>query len=330
MLTRLRFAPSIFLIEAFLIFVPCWQVVKNHRLQSETLDIIAEWECKNNGNSIGAETAQSISRMSHKPSTLSTTSSRRGEMYTMTALESAIRTNPQPLLLFAALKDFSGENISFLTKVLEWKRGWSPSSPTRNGFLRRPSMHEINNKTLQRQQFRKAVNIYTSYVSLKYSDYPINLSYTHLKELEAVFEAAAQLLYGHLGDDSDSATPFDRHWQNSSNEDIESSPGKDGISITSSQQTRGNNSTDRIIQDADNSKRYTVLQTYEMPNVSERLPDHVPVPQGFGPETFDHAEESIKYMVLTNTWPKFVNAGYANIKKKTFLQKVQGRFFPRG
>jgi len=60
---------------------------------------------------------------------------------------------------------------------------------------------------------------------------------------------------------------------------------------------------------------------------SEQLPEHVPVPQYFGPETFDRAEESIKYMVLTNTWPKFVNGGFAKMKKRTFLQKVCGKFF---
>jgi len=245
----------------------------------------------------------------------------------MAALEGAIRTNPQPLLLFAALKDFSGENISFLTKVLEWKRGWSPSSSARNGFLCRPSIYEFNNKALKRQQFKKAIDIYVSFVSLRYSDYPINLSYGHLKELEGIFGGAAGLLYGHLDNDSDSATPFDRLWHNSSNEDIESCFGKDGISVASSQQTRSQISTDHIIQDANHSKRHTILQSYEMTKNSEQLPEHVPVPQYFGPETFDRAEESIKYMVLTNTWPKFVNGGFAKMKKRTFLQKVCGKFF---
>lgn len=268
----------------------------------------------------------------------------------MTALESAIRTNPQPLLLFAALKDFSGENISFLIKILDWKRGWSPSSPSRSGFLRRPSVHEINNKALQRQQFKKAVDIYAAYVSLKYSDYPINLSHAHLKELEAVFAGATHMLHGHILEDSDnnSATPFDvpglnfRIWpssnSNSSLEDIERGSSRhDGFSIQSHKTQHTNctdNSTDFILHNTEfnASKRQTVLQTYEMTNTAiEQLPDYVPVPHGFGPDVFDRAEESIKYMVLTNTWPKFVNAGYANvgIDKKSFLQNLRERFFAR-
>lgn len=351
LLTPTRFAPSIFLIEAFLIFVPCYQVLNNNRLQSDTLEVIAEWECKNNGSSIGADTMQSMSKVSQKPTTNSTASSRRGEMYTMTALESAIRTNPQPLLIFAATKDFSGENISFLTKVLDWKRNWSPSSPSHTGFLRRPSVHEINNKGLQRQQFKRAVDIYGSYVSPKYSDYPINLSHAHLKELEAVFGGATLMLHSHKFDDSDnnSATPFDipsfnlRIWpssnsnNSSSHNDIESGNGNSGTSIHSQKTAHTNgtdHSTDFILQSTEYNanKRETILQTYEMTNTAtEQLPDYIPVPRGFGPGVFDRAEESIKYMVLTNTWPKFVNAGYANvgIEKKSFLQDVKGRFLAK-
>lgn len=53
--------------------------------------------------------------------------------------------------------------------------------------------------------------------------------------------------------------------------------------------------------------------------------EYIPVPCGFGPGVFDRAEESIKYMVLTNTWPKFVKAGCANnidVKKKSLLEEI--------
>ena len=281
-------------------------------------------------------------------------SSRKGEILNMTALESAIRTNPQPLLLFAALRDFSGENISFLTKVLDWKRSWSPSSPTRSGFLRRPSVYEINNKALQRQQFKKAVDIYASHVSLKYSDYPINLSHTHLRELEAIFGGAALTIHGQKFDDldSNSATPFDipgfsfRIWPSitstSHDQDIEASTTKPTPSIHSHRThhtSSTDNSTTHILHSTtfspsdstSNNAHATVLQTYELTSTAvDQLPDFVPVPRNFGPDIFDHAEESIKYMVLTNTWPKFVNAGYANMgiasEKRSLVQGLRTRF----
>lgn len=349
LLTAIRFVPSIFLIESCLIFVPCWQVVKNHRLQTEILDIIAEWESKNNGNSLSGQTLRSTSRVSKDISARSVASSRRGELYTMQALESCLRTNPQPLLLFAASKDFSGENISFLTKILEWRRNWSPSSPVRSGFLRRPSVHEVNNKSIQRQQFKEAIDIYASYVSLRYSDYPINLSHIHLKELEAVFDGATMTIYGHLLDDSDSnsATPFDAFnmsvWSDKksslSDKDIEAHPqGMDGISLMSLETTRThavNGTVDTIFETAEYAPRNQQhgLRTYDVNNVAiANLPDYVPVHPDFGPSIFDHAEESIKYMVLTNTWHKFVNAGYTATEAKAKnipLQDMLGRIFSK-
>lgn len=268
----------------------------------------------------------SNSYLSKKPSKSSSTSSRRGEMYTMAALEGAVRTNPHRLLKFAALQDFSGENISFLMKVLDWKRGWSLSSPSGVGFLRKASTCESSNKELQRQQFKTALDIYTSCVSLKYSDYPINLSHAHLKELEAVFEGATVMVHGHIGLESDNATPFDRLWQSPPYDDVESCPSKDGVSITSTRPTNAlNNSTDNILDFTDHVRRQTTLQTYEMTNMSDHLPEYIPVPCGFGPGVFDRAEESIKYMVLTNTWPKFVKAGCANstaTKKKSLFGEI--------
>ena len=292
-------------------------------------------------------------------------------MYTMTALESAIRTNPQPLLLFAALKDFSGENISFLTKVLDWKRAWSPSSPSRSGFLRRPSVHEINNKVLQRQQFKQAVDIYASHVSLTYSDYPVNLSHAHLKDLESIFEGAASILHSHKldynSDKNSAATPFDiplptfnfRLWSSTSNsnpDSLPSSPHHNSANTTNdiesgtsihSHKTHHTNTTDTstsyILQTTSYSPtlHQTILQTHELPNtntniaaVPQDLPSYIPINQRFGPDVFDRAEESIKYMVLTNTWPKFVNAGYASVgigigDRRSFLEDVRGRLFKR-
>jgi hypothetical protein len=37
------------------------------------------------------------------------------------------------------------------------------------------------------------------------------------------------------------------------------------------------------------------------------------VPESFGPNVFDDTQESIKYLVLTNTWPKFVKNRTASI-----------------
>lgn len=244
----------------------------------------------------------------------------------MAALDSCVRTNSQPLLLFAALKDFSGENIAFLTKVLEWKRAWTLSGPARNsGFLKRPSEHETRNKTLRRQQYKSAVNIYASFVSLKYSEFPVNISSAHLRELERVFESAAFVLYGKLGLANSEATPFNvkQHRMTPIMFDMESHTGDDNITVVSDRDAHTESSTDNILTGPTTHGQETLLRTYGLAGARETLPEYVPIPAKFGPEVFKDAEESVKYMVLTNTWPKFVNAGYARQEKKTWLDLIQ-------
>ena len=209
--------------EACLVFMPLWQIVKTRRLKKETLDIIAEWEQKQrNSMSIGSESTKVArqSTYSEKSSNKSTSCTRRGELYTMQALEKALQTNPTPLLLFAALKDFSGENIGFLKEVQSWKRDWS-SSIGNQAFWRRSCAAPHNVDSLKRRQFKRGVQIYSSFVSLKSSNYPINLSSAHYKELEAVFEGASLLASACPAENA--AIPFDSSW--TSKQSLDPCPG---------------------------------------------------------------------------------------------------------
>jgi hypothetical protein len=38
----------------------------------------------------------------------------------------------------------------------------------------------------------------------------------------------------------------------------------------------------------------------------------IQIPESFFAEIFEEAEQEIKYLVFTNTWPKFVGARYAS------------------
>jgi hypothetical protein len=312
-LKRPRFSPGIIVMEASVIFVPCWQVLKSRKLQRETLEILAEWETKRNHNSSGrsrsAATACDSSKKKGTPST-STGGNRRGEMYTMNALEKALQTNPTPLLLFAALKDFSGENISFLNHVRDWKADWIPSTD-RLGVLKKPQAKQSDDNALRRKQFNAAVQMYASFVSVQYSDFPINLSFAHRKELGTVFDAATSSISTHVHNNP--ATPFD---------DPERGHVDDGVLVAT---TYLNDSTEQILP------RHGVMSSSSCKSVGlvyldSRLPCDVAIPDAFGPHVFDDAEESIKYMVLTNTWPKFVTAGYASrVEQKTFLGQMKDR-----
>lgn len=300
-----RFAPSIILMQGFVIFVPCYQVFKNRRLEDDTRQIISEWEYrKKHGSIYDADAVNGGSRTSKLSSKTSSSSIRNPsnpELYTLGSLEKCLQLNPKPLLLFAALKDFSGENISFLTHIHEWKTNWASLTPTKsNRKGAAESSYHMSDK-LYRQQFNLAVRIYSSFVSLQYSDFPINISSGHLKELDMLFaDAAAKMTPVSAGSLSSPFFDFD----------VEKHP----------QVTGKETGLPDDLMPAPESAHYNQVQGLKLQGV-DHLPDDVIVPAGFGPSSFAHAEASIRELVLTNTWPKFVNAGYASSMDKGELKK---------
>ena len=289
--------------EFSLVFMPLWQILKNRKLKKETLDIIAEWEDKQAElASIGSGSTRATrkSTVSHRSSGKSTTSSRRGEMYTMQALEKALHTNHTPLLFFAAKKDFSGENIGFLSEVQNWKRGWTPA-PTRLMSLQQSTKNKPDEESLRRRQFSLAVRIYAFFVCLTRSSYPINLSSAHYKELEAMFDGAAAL--ANAASREAGTTPFNSSWSSKETLDAETLTSRDGV--------KAETTTVSSFDDLSITGQQIALTDHEI-----QIPSWVRVPDEFGPKSFDNAEQSIKYMVLTNTWPKFVAAGLANTAEK--------------
>ncbi|RYP14492.1 hypothetical protein DL765_006328 [Monosporascus sp. GIB2] len=250
-------------------------------LRRETLDAIASWEKKNRGSDFSADaisasiapdgsTLGGSAKSANTKASVRSGDSRRSDI-TMLALENALRNNPRPLLEFAALKDFSGENISFLSHVADWRRGWVSST--------------LDPATLKYEQFIQAIRIYSHFISLECSQFPINISSRLAKELRETFDSAANMLNRRDGTQSASATPFDPSCSSTTDlcktSDLEGTLGKANLqSVT----------------------RMADLTGDGRPDVS--------VPDSFSPTVFDAAEGEIKYLVLTNTWPKFVHSGF--------------------
>jgi len=203
------------------------------------------------------------------------------DMLNMTALDFTLRTNPQPLLQFAALKDFSGENVSFLTHIAEWKRAWF-IIPTGS-----------STQSQRHQQFIDAVRIYVNFVSLDYAEFPINISSREMKRLHHIFTAAATLLMRKQSVSStETITPFDNP-----------------VAPVSSSSSTVDLKTGMSLSTLGVANLQSAMQMTELRAV-DTLAD-VDIPEEFGPEIFEDAEKEIKYLVLTNTWPKFVNASCA-------------------
>jgi hypothetical protein len=173
-------------------------------------------------------------------------------LLTMSALELVLNENPQPLQEFSALRDFSGENIAFLTSVAKWKSCWS-----------------VQQTDDQKQKmYSGALEIYIDYISPRDAEFPLNLSSSEIKRVESIFEEAARSVCGeqHVNP----AAPFD----------IEVAPFN---SCDASSPVE--------LSDRNSSK---IQYEGEIPDL-------------FDLTVFDSIQAHIKYLVLTNTWPRFVD-----------------------
>lgn len=263
-------------IEIFTIFVPCWEVVRNRSLKKETLDAIANWEKRSKGpgsesKSMNTMTTMVESVLSGKKSTDGSFRSTGSDdsVLTMSALEYVLERNPTPLLEFSALHDFSGENIAFLSSVAEWKNSF-PKTRIDDDILPKGDDY----RELVRERFNRALRIYTDFISVRDAYIPINISSHTTRALENIFERSARILYGERRE-VDNVTPFGK-------------PRSPPASSDGSEIAMKTSAVSSAIED--------------------RVQYWGEVPDEFDETVFDDAESSIKYLVLTNTWAKFIQS----------------------
>lgn len=238
--------------EIFTVFVPIFEVVRLHILSKRASISSVKYDswfaaALESSTRSPASKNMSASTLTEKSVPGSSAGVSIGDCAsTGTALEHVLRRSPEPLQEFAALSDFSGENIAFLTKVAEWKSTW----PVGLDYDKEQTLAAYN----------QALSIYTSFISPVDAEFPLNISSHALKQFQAVFERPARILYGEGS--VNPATPFD--WDMTP---PTSSSGDDGLNVW-----------------------YTG-----------------DIPETFDLSVFDEVRDHIKYLVLTNTWPKFVD-----------------------
>ncbi|KAI1466968.1 uncharacterized protein F4812DRAFT_451811 [Daldinia caldariorum] len=245
---------SVTMFEIFTVFVPCWLVVKHHSLRKRAAESNAKWNTTSQTTLRASTTGEwkSASQLEKGLTTIDLLDLEMGDrLFTMNALDHVLNENPGPLQEFSALRDFSGENIAFLTRVAAWKASWPEAA----------SEDQI------RDAFTRALIIYTSFISLRDAEFPLNLSSQDLKRLESIFERPARILCGEAR--VDPATPF-------AAEDAEKRQGRSGD------------------------------EWIELSEMAGRIQYAGEISDAFDVTVFDSAQKHIKYLVLTNTWPKFV------------------------
>ncbi|KAL6789711.1 putative GprK-type G-protein coupled receptor protein [Trichoderma sp. SZMC 28012] len=257
---------SILMFEVFTVFVPVFQVFKYWLRQKKAARSNAKWGTSSDDAPPSPSSSEnwifSSNISSPKEKAIDMFQEDLGDRFlTMSALELVLTEDPRPLQEFSALRDFSGENIAFLTSVAQWKSLWG---------------EKLSNDQ-KREVYNGALEIYVDYISPKDAQFPLNLASGELKRVENIFEKAARIVCGEQ--DINPATPFD----------IEVAPWR---------------------CDTDGPFELTG-------RVTPRIKYDGEIPDAFDVTVFDSIQSHIKYLVLTNTWPKFVEEMQARKRRSS-------------
>ena len=239
--------------EITTILFPVIEIYKSKRDRKATAAAIADWETSSHEfDSSRSIQSKNASENAHHQS--------RSSLYNIAAMEKALEKNAPDLLEFAATKQFTGENIVFLTRVRAWKEQWG-----RAASVNSPMTLEAKSRL-----YEAGKEIFDRNISLHTSQFPINLESKVYQELDSIFGSRVTSSLTSI------ITPFADFWEK---KEIRSS--KAGF--------------EEIIR----------LDERTKPGVSD---DTLATPYGFDGQVFDRAERSIKYMVFTNTWGRYLES----------------------
>lgn len=319
-------APGIMVMQFCTIFFPVFEVLlSSYRLREISRKVVSAQSNQGESDQLPSQADDGIQTI--------TQSKREMKLYSMSSLEKALSRDPVPLLRFAATQDFSAENILFLMNLRRWRKAWM-SAPrdidSRSGVTSDALVHLFN----------LAVEIYISSVHLQTNDFPINIE-SHIRTaLDNIFEAAV---------------PEGRRSTSDRGSQISYVPDDQFGTLSAFSETRGMLVTERVIneyEDEETEARSTVVvsgiwkkqpttpdskaATSKTSRSNNSEDDEKPIfethpcvrplgrarakiPADFNERVFHEAEKSIKYLVLTNTWQKFVKEQIRQGKSKDML-----------
>lgn len=304
---RLRLAPGIIVMQFTTIFFPVYEIFKSRSQMRATLAILKSWEDRRDEGDYKNHLISGRSSV-EPPSTIETTvsSARHRELYSMASLEKALAVNPDPLLRFAASKDFTAENILFLIQVRHWREAFE-SAPRVKGNL---------TETAKSHLFNSAVQIYMSRVNDETTEFPVNIESRVRQDLDSIFVPAVPtgrfIQHGdgrYFGAESWFRPPNQRH-------------AKHCIDSSGSATTLHNVNAvlpEPISFPAEKSE--SLFPPH--PSVTPLGESRATIRKGFDEHVFDAAERSIKYLVLTNTWQKFVRSGEQNPSQNAAVVPIE-------
>lgn len=264
---------------------------------NDTMALLRAWDEQSEvteRDSMGKSPKVSISGLPRQPPNPDT------RINTLDSLRKAISVNPTPLLQFAATRDFTAENILFLVRVRQWRSAWSTAPKIENDM----SPAALTNL------FNMAVDIYSSLIDERVAEFPINISHRIREKLERIFSPATPRL---------------------------SSESKNSQKPVGLPETDTTGRMEAVRFDSDDSgttlwdKHATLLKLEPIfsshPGVRPLGGAKGVVREGFAMGVFDEAEKEIEYLVLTNTWQKFVKMESTDEKTREARQSLDNKRF---
>lgn len=263
--------------EAVTIFVPCYELIVSRRQRNRLLRELRAWNERKTSaaNELDSGASRSQSEVSHV-----------SEAYSRKALESCLAENSSALLRFAAAKEFSGENIIFLNYVRDWKAAWTRTTARQPDYNRQQDTQHHRLRL-----FQIAVEIYAACIDINIAEFPINIESRIYSDLSDIFGGFAQFV------DQPVSSTIAR---------VYGTPAECYNMMPKYRETW-------TVEAADEDNQALCPSGYPHENqsimhIQPRVPDSVDIPPHFGFSTFDKAEKSIKNLVYTNTWPKFIGS----------------------
>ncbi|CAF9923319.1 MAG: hypothetical protein ALECFALPRED_002357 [Alectoria fallacina] len=277
------FIPGLMMMELVTLIFPIVQILKNKNAARETQEILAEFDAKK----LHSQPSTNGSLATHS------TGSKRGKMFSMESLDECLTTNCDGLQVYASCMELNGENIIFLTKVLGFQRKWALDfSKIRDSARARMGM------------FRAALSIYVTLVHSDTASYPINIESPIYAKLESIFGAATKLVASRRNSESPS-TPISAvtPWDEPQQEPLIESPMLESPGETYPLRNMSL-STPPARRSIDNDSREHIIS---LDNDPQDFLAGFHIPAEFGEHVFDAAFKSIKYMVWSETWQRYLN-----------------------
>ena len=311
-------APGIVVMQVCTIFFPIYEYYKQHNAVRSMSSEYSSFDTKSYDDSRASHTSISASTLPASQQAmlpesteklfreLAASGSRDKNMYRMSTLEKALLINPAPLLCFAATKDFTAENIIFLVHIKEWREAWRTAP-------RAPLTGEIT-AAARRDLFRMGVDIYTASVCGHTADFPLNLEGYVADALHKVFgshmassptssRGRSTVGFTDVSEDQRNLV-FDLERISQRPQHMWTRP-KEMVATSLAADSAYGSSNPTTPDARDHDQEFELEEQYQEEvseqGGSERYP-------GFDEKVFDDAEASIKYLVLTNTWRKFVKS----------------------